>query len=213
VQSEGGRVPSIADQIAEWYGLNRADIERIEFEDSFDAACFVLRPSHVKFFGRKARKTIYPDSSPLTIIRGRHSALMTEHLHGEADEHRTCFAWVVSQITTIVAEHERAEPNVDERDLLRASGALDKLGIHLGMYRGQGIDCPDATFRFCEYPTYSCPIEIEERSLGFLDVHHREHRKQRVVVVCMEHNATEVHRGYVDVIELRELARLLKEAA
>src|SRR5207253_536958 len=35
VQS-GGRVPNIADQIAKWYNLRRSDIERLEFDDSFD---------------------------------------------------------------------------------------------------------------------------------------------------------------------------------
>jgi len=60
VQS-GRRVPNVADQIANWFGLNRADIETIEFEDSFDHDSFVIKPSHVKFFGHKGRRTLYPD--------------------------------------------------------------------------------------------------------------------------------------------------------
>jgi hypothetical protein len=46
VQS-GRTVSNVADQIANWYRLNRPDIEHIEFEDSFDDDCFVIKPSHV----------------------------------------------------------------------------------------------------------------------------------------------------------------------
>lgn len=212
VQS-GGKVPSIADQIAYWFGLNRADIERIEFDDSLDANCFVIRPSQVKFFGRKARKTIYPDTSPLTVISGRHSALLVQHLLSDVDHRRRCRNWVKQQLDSLVREHEKALRNVDERDLLRASGALDKLGVYLGMYRRQGIDCPDATFAFCGYPAYPCPVEIEERSSGFLATHHSKHRRERLVLLCMVHDAPEVLQGYVDVIELRELGRMLEEVA
>lgn len=211
VQS-GGKVPSIADQIAFWFRLKRADIERLEFEDSFDGDSFVIRPSHVKFFGRKGRRTIYPDSSPLTVIAGRRSSLITDHLRSGGLD-KASGDWVKSQIEQMVAEHARTSPDVDERDLLRASGALDKLGIYLGMYRRVGIDCPDGRFQLCGYPPYPCQIEIEEKSSGFLAVHHTKHHKQRAVLLCMEHDAPEVLRGYIDVIELRELERLLKEVA
>lgn len=212
VQS-GGKVSSIADQIAHWYCLKRASIERIEFEDSLDRDAFVVRPSYVKFFGQKARKTLYPDSNPLTLIEGRRSPLFMKNLATQSDFSKDCFPWIRDQIGSMVVEHQRQQLNVDERDLLRASGALGMMGITLGMYRAKGIDCPDSRFRLCGYPEYPCPIEVEEKSSGFLATHHDAHRRQRVVLLCLTHDAAQVLQGYVDVIELRELDRLLKEVA
>ncbi|MCH8150912.1 MAG: hypothetical protein IH830_00890 [Planctomycetes bacterium] len=213
VQS-AGRARTIADQIAYWYSLKRRDIERIDFEDSFDHNnCFVIRPTKIKFFNRKARKTVYPDSNPLTIIRGRQAPLLTNHFRSTLQRDRSKREWVTDQICSLVADHKPTAPNVDERDLLRASGALDMLGIRLGTYRLKDIDCPDASFTADGFPAYPCPIEVEERSSGFLASHHKKHRKERVVVLCMEHDRDEVLSGYVDIIELRELCRLLKEAA
>jgi hypothetical protein len=110
-------------------------------------------------------------------------------------------------------QHEQKSADVDERDLLRASGALSKIGIRLGMYRARGIDCPDATFELCGYPSYSCPVEIEERSSGFLAPHHSAHRSQRVILLCMFHDAEQIHRAHTDVIELRALTKLIGSVA
>jgi hypothetical protein len=132
VQS-GRKVRSVADQIAYWYNLNRADIEHIEFEDSFDGDGFVIRPSRVKFFGRKSFKTIYPHSHPLTVIPGHQSQILTDQLRVLSRTNSDRRGWVASQLGEVVAEHERRLSEVDERDLLRVSGALDMLGIRLGM--------------------------------------------------------------------------------
>ncbi|MBI1900975.1 MAG: hypothetical protein HYS13_07675 [Planctomycetia bacterium] len=207
------RKRTVADQITYWYRLKAADIERIEFEDSFERDSFVIRPSHVKFFPRKARRVLYPGSHPLTMIGGHQSPLLTEHLAQLSKQRREWAQWLRGQITSIVQEHERVVPSVDERDLLRSSGALEVAGIKLGMYRAKGIDCPDARFELGGYPEYACPIEVEERSSGFLAPHHDRHRKQRVVLMCMTHDAPEVLRGYVDVLELRELRRVLDDVA
>ena len=90
---------------------------------------------------------------------------------------------------------------------------LPQLGIDLGLYRSRDIDCRDAKFRFANLPEYACPVEIEERSSGFLSRHHARHRRQRIVVLCMEHDAPTVLQGYVDVLELRELSRSLSLTA
>ncbi len=211
VQS-GGRVRSIADQIAVGFRLKRGDIERIEFDDSFEDGNLVILPSYVKFFRQRARRKLYPDRNPLTIVRGRHATILTEHLRASSLI-RPNLPWVRAQIESIAAAHDRRAGDVDERDLLRASGALSRIGIELGMYRRKGIDCPDASFEFAGLPRYCCPVEIEERSSGFLAVHHRLHRRQRLVLLCMTHDAPETLRGHVDVLELRELARVLAEVA
>jgi hypothetical protein len=204
VQS-GRAAPSVADQIAHWYCLNRRDIERIEFADSFDRDAFVIRPTHSKFFGRRTRKVLYPDSHPLTVVANHRAPLIVQQLRRGGGLDRRWREWVQAQLREIVADHEKGEPNVDERDLLRASGALERLGIKIGMYRSRGIDCPDARFELCGYPPYPCQVEIEERSSGFLAPQHRAHRRERVVVLCMSHDAPQVLQAYVDVIELREL--------
>jgi hypothetical protein len=121
--------------------------------------------------------------------------------------------WVRDQISELVQQHENRPKDVDERDLLRASGALSKVGIDLGMYRRSGIDCPNARFALGGYPVYGCPVEIEEYSSGFLAKHHRKHREQRVVLMCMFHDEPMVARNYVDVLELRELSRILTQVA
>lgn len=65
----------------------------------------------------------------------------------------------------------------------------------------------------CDYPPYKCQIEIEECSSGFLAGHHDEHRSQRALVLCTRHDAREVVAEYVDVVELCEFAKLLREVA
>jgi len=212
VQS-GRKVPSIADQVAWWYALRISDIERIEFEDCFDDDSFVIRPTRIKFRGRGAFRTVYPDSNPLTWTPGHRSPFLLEHLGEVRKRSKEEYGWIASQIAGMADQHAAKGLNVDERDLLRASGALQKLGINLGMYRSKAIDCADGTFSFRGFPEYPCPIEIEEKSSGFLATHHAPHRRQRLVVLCMQHNERSVLRRYVDVLELRELGRFLRETA
>ncbi len=214
VQS-GGKVPSIADQIAYWYSLDQTDLEQIEFEDSFDRDAMLIRPSRVKFFSKERRRILEHDSHPLSLVAGHRSNLVTRHLRDAQYVQKTCLRWVCSQVSSIVTDHGRKAKDVDERDLLRTSGALSKLGISLGMYRAKGLDCPDAAFSFCGLPQYRCPIEVEERSSGFNAPHHikEKHHEQRVVLLCMQHDAPELLRPNVDVLELRELDRLLREVA
>jgi hypothetical protein len=204
----GRQVPSIADQIGNWYALKSSEIESIEFIDSFDHDSFLIRPTRVKYFRRKARLGLLHDPLPLTFIEGHRSQLLVRHIRKLDKSTRDC---VLKQIAALVKEHETAGGDLDERDLLRASGALDKMGIHLGMYRRIGIDCPDARFELLSFPSYPCAVEVEERSSGFLAAHHELHQSQRLVVLCMFHDAPQVHRGYVDIIEIRELCRFLKD--
>jgi hypothetical protein len=119
----------------------------------------------------------------------------------------------VAQIVRLVEQHAQAKENVDERDLLRASGALSRLGLELGLYRCRDVDCPDAVFSFKGFPEYPCPVEIEERSSGFMEGHHKGHWGKRMVVLCMEHDEPAALRGYTNVIELAAVDRLLKEIA
>lgn len=210
VQS-GRRVASVADQIAHWFRLRKSDIETLEFDDSFADRAFVIRPSRVKFFSRKPIRTLFSPDHPLSVTPAAQSELFASHLRHGVD--RSERSWVRDQLKEIVDEHDSSPPDLDERDLLRVSGALSKVGVRLGPYRSRGIDCPDARFELGGYPAYACPVEIEERSAGFLAPHHDRHRAQRVVVLCMYHDAPATLREHVDVIELRALARLLDNVA
>lgn len=214
VQS-GGRVPSVARQIARWYSLTLKEIERIEFDDSFDDDHFMIRPSRVKFFGRKRAKTLEQDWQPLTLVDGHRSSLLKRQLADRELVPKACLQWVRAQIEDLVSDHEKRAANVGEADLLRAAAALCKMGISLGLSRNKGLDCPDATFTFCGYPRYECALEIEKRSSTFRAPHHKKsgHHDQRVVVLCMRHDAPSVLHRHVDVFELRELSRLLGEVA
>jgi hypothetical protein len=212
VQS-GHRVRSVADQIAHWYCLNRNDIETIEFSDSFDREAFVICPTYVRFFGRRRNRTLHKDVHPLSVFSGHHSALIEENIAVARRRDRRLTEWAASQLDEIVGDHNPGVSDLDERDLLRTSGALHLLGIRLGRYRAKGIDCPEGKIRLCGYPDYPCQIEIEERSSGFLAEHHARHRSQRALILCMRHDAREVVAEYVDVVELCEFAKLLREVA
>jgi len=212
VQS-GRAVDSVASQIARWYGLNRSDIETIEFADSFDRDAFVICPTYVRFFGRKRNLTLHKDAHPLSVIAGHHATAVYKQITRTRLGERRLFEWARCQLDRVVSDHHAPLRDVDERDLLRASGALEILGVSLGPYRTRGVDCPDARIEFGGYPQYSCPIEVEERSSGFLAPHHAADRSRRVLVLCARHDAQEVLQGYVDVIELGELAKLLRDVA
>jgi len=211
VQTQRRGVRQVAEQVAHWYKLKSADIERIEFADTLDKDAFVISPTRITFFRRKRPQRIDKDTHPLTVTTNHRSRLLTEHLKKSPRGCSVCRPWAAAQIAALVADHARAQGRVNERDLLRASGALHRLGVDLGVYKDRDIDCPKASFRFLGFPHYACPVEIEERSGGFLARHHREHRKQRVVVLCMEHDQPEVLQDYTDVIELKALNRLLRE--
>lgn len=207
------KAASIAEQVAHWYLLRSSNVETIEFADSLDDDAFVISPTRITFYRGRRPQRIEKDSHPLSLTANHRSALLLEHFRSRREVCATCRPWAAGQISGLVADHRGASGNVDERDLLRAGGALDKLGISLGLYRSKGVDCQDSAFRLCGYPRYACPVEIEERSRGFLAKHHVRHRRQRLVVLCMEHDAPEVLSGYTDVIELRELARVIGEPA
>src|SRR5438128_11669351 len=101
VQS-GRQVASIADQIGSWYSLKSSQIESIEFVDSFDHDSFVIRPTKVKYFSRKARVRLLYDPLPLTFIEGHRSQLLVEHFR-QVDE--TTRRAAAAQICAMVDQH------------------------------------------------------------------------------------------------------------
>lgn len=111
----------------------------------------------------------------------------------------------------MINEHSAGTPHLDERDILRTAGALEKLGMTIGPYVGKGLDCPKAIFTFVGYPPYGCPVELESVSSGFLAHHHAKDHGTRLVVLCVIHDAPEVLTQIHDVVELAEMCRVLEQ--
>ncbi len=207
--------PSVARRLFEWFALKVGDIDYVDVAESIDHEQFlVIRPEKLKYY-RKARPiSLSADLHPLTLVRGYYSPLWTAHLQDwrtKAPDSQ----WVLDQISALVKEHDERPGRIHESDLLRISGALDRLGVKLGVYRTEDVDCPNASFCLRHYPVYPCPVEVEKYSSGFQAAHHRKrgHHKKRLVVLCMQHDEPSVRQAYVDVIELRELERILREHA
>ncbi len=148
------------------------------------------------------------------MVKGYHGPLWGNHL-AHWVKNATDPAWVRSQIRDLVNAYQAKPAQVPESDLLRISGALNQLGINLGISKSVDVDCPEATFQMSKYPKYNCPVELEKSSSGFQAPHHqrKKHHKKRLVVLCMENDDPGIRQGYIDVIELTELDRVLREKA
>jgi hypothetical protein len=206
------RKGSVADRIAYWYSLTSKNMETIEVKDfptgRMPYLFLHLRPVSVKPFGGR-RQNLKCDEHPLTVVEGMHSNLVRTHIREMRKSNQLQIPWIREQICRLSEEHAARPSNLDERDILRAAGALDTLGITLGPYCGKGIDCVEASFQLGPYPRYPCPIEIEATSKGFQSEHHKKHKNMRLVVLCMSHNAPVITEWH-DVLELRALCELLE---
>lgn len=209
------KTKQIAAQVAYWYKLKRSDLERIDFEDEMNQNALLVWPTGPLIFcgGTKSKLAANRQHYPLTVTKNIKSSLLVEHFKRRLKDFQPCRKWLIGQIAGLVDQYATHSAYVDERDLLRASGALDWFGVSLGMYRNKGVDCMDAVFQLGDYPRYQCPVEIEKCSSSFHEKHHGPHRKQRIVVLCMEHDKQAVLCDHVDVIELRALSDLLKGLA
>jgi hypothetical protein len=111
--------------------------------------------------------------------------------------------WSFSEIARIVCDHHpKPVPHIQEQDLLRASGPLQKLGVSLGPYVGKGYDCM-STFQFLKFQRYSAPVEIKKQSANF-SYQEKKYGKaelSRAVILCTDHNHTQLPEN-IDVIEL-----------
>jgi hypothetical protein len=142
------------------------------------------------------------------------SQLWRRQLDWVRKERPAFWSWSLKEICRVAAAHaDRPKPpNVQEQDLLRASGPLHTLGVELGPYVGRGFDC-EGCFQFLNFESYTVPVEIKKRSSGFKYQQKRYSQTQlsRVVVLCSEHDMLNVPAN-VDVIELKELCQFLVEA-
>ena len=209
-----GKNGSIADRIAYWFGLRSGNLERIEVDDFCSGhgshLLLHLRPLAAKSFGGR-RQRLIRDEHPLTIVSGHRSSVLCEQIEHVRRRDRAELGWIHDQICRVTQEHFPKIPHLDERNILRAAGALEKIGMTIGPYVGKGLDCPKAVFAFLGFPSYACPVELETTSGGFLAGHHAKDRITRLVVLCVAHDAPEVITQLHDVVELVELCRLLEQ--
>jgi hypothetical protein len=202
---------SIGEAIRYWYGIQAGrDFEKIEVEVSIHPeGHFILIPTSVTLRRATRAKVLEKVPFPLSFHADHQSKLWRQQIEARRKESHTDVVWAASQIHRVVSEHQAPHAkNILESDLLRAAGALSKLGLDLGPYLGKGYDCIESRFQFLGLPMYACPVEVKTRSKGFDYQVTRYPRLPRAVVLCMEHNFVNPPE-HIDFIDLPVLAEYL----
>jgi hypothetical protein len=202
---------SIGEAIRHWYGLSVGrDFERIEVDVTIHhEGHFILIPTAATMRGAKRSLKLEKLPSPLSFHHDHQSKLWRRQIEDRSRVAGRDVAWAESQLRRLVQEQRHSHVrNIHEADLLRASGALAMLGVHLSPYLVQGYDCPQSTFEFLGLPAYPCPVEIKKRSSRFNYQIMRYAQLPRVVVLCVEHDLVNPP-DHIDVVELSALAEYL----
>lgn len=204
---------SIGEAIREWYALPAGDFERIDVEVRLhNEGHFILTPTKVTLRGRRRSRMLRRPERPLSCHRHFISREWQEQIDRACRSDPSVIAWAAEQVQRVVRDHHPTPTaNVGEADLLRAAGALSKLGLDLGPYLLGGYDCQASSFSFADYRAYPCPVEVKKRSkdLSYQIATYKE--LPRVVVLCMTHDLENPPED-VDILELTTMAKRLAEA-
>jgi len=206
---------SIGEAIRRWYSLKNADFERIDINvDLHPDGHFIIWPTAVSWRpGKKVQYLTMPSHHPLSFHGDDQSRLWRDQIAARLTAEPKQAAWIRDQICRVLDDHRRVgESHVHESDILRVSGAVAKLGMHLGPLRVRHYDCTPSIFHFDNLEVYPCPVELKKRSSGFKYQETRYPKLPRVVVLCVEHDLRNL-RPHVDVIELAALCDHLKKVA
>ena len=206
---------SIGEAIRRWYRLNDADFERIDIDvDGLQDGHFVIWPTKVTWRGRARSQVLTrPSHHPLSFHRDDQSRLWRDQIAFALNQGEEKARWIRDQICRVVEDHHRVgEKNVHEFDVLRVTGALSKLGVHLGPLRVRHYDCDPSAFHFEGYENYPCPVELKKRSSGFKYQEARYPKLPRVVILCVEHDRQNLP-AYADAVDLSALCEYLAKAA
>ncbi len=198
---------SIGEDIRRWYGLQgRGDFERIDVEvDIHKDGHFILAPTRVQFRNRHRSQEVEVPLNPLSFNHRQEGSLWRRQIEQMRTERPDDWGWACEEFRRVVHDHRFPNPGrIHEADLLRTAGAFAKLGVRLGPYRLKGYDCA-TRFQFLGFPPYECPVEIKKRSQGFNYQIARYSPLPRAVVLCLEHDLTNVPK-HIDVIELAHFA-------
>ena len=202
---------SIGEAIRRWFALDaHRDFESIEIEITFDKKSrFIMVPTEVYWRKHNSPKILPSTKEPLSFHSHFQSELWKKQIGQARQGNPDGFAWTVAQFKRFVQHYGQPDVKlISEADLLRLAGALDHLGLSLGPYLLRGFDCPTSSFRFGDYPDYSCPVEIKKRASGFKYQIKNYLSLPRAVVLCLDYDIRHPHE-HVDVVEVRSLARFL----
>ena len=202
---------SIGEAIRRWYRLPSGDFERIDVEIQILDAKFYLTPVSYKYAGQARRRKIERPEFPLSFNHHKKSLLWQRQLEEVRKDRPEMWQWSIDEICRVVSAHgdHGRPPNVQEQDLLRASGPLKILGVECGPYVGKGYDC-QGKFQFLGYEPYWVPLEIKKQSSRF-EYQQKKYAPEelsRVVILCARHDLINVPPN-VDVIELNSLCSVL----
>jgi hypothetical protein len=202
---------SIGEAIRRWYKLPAGDFKRIDVEIQILDAKFYLSPVSYKYAAKGQPRTIQRPEFPLSFNNRVQSVLWRKQLHDVKETRPEMWRWALQEICRVVSAHLEVggPPNVQEQDLLRASGPLKVLGVECGPYVGRGYDC-QSNFQFLKYDPYTVPVEIKKQSRDFVYQQRRYSPEQlsRVIILCARHDLVNVPAN-VDVIELAQLCSVL----
>ncbi len=203
---QGSASESIGESIRKWYNLSSGDFERIDVRIEIRDDKFYLAPLSYRYVGKKDR-TIPRIERPLTFTQDYASRFWKEQLAQVSRHDPKLVRWAFDEICRVVSDHRPASRlrNIQEPDLLRASGPLAHLGVKLGGYVGKGYDCR-SEFTFLDYPPYSVAVELKRNSRDF-KYQQRKYPKEelsRAVVLCAIHDHSQMPLN-IDVIELEAL--------
>lgn len=210
IQAGPNGVESIGESIRRWYDLRSDVFWRIEFELREKDGIYFLTPIWCKYTKQGRTYEFGRILQPLSFTEDFQSGLWRDQLERLARRHPSALAWAIDDICRILAPYQgsNASKLTDEKDLLRASGALSMLGVRLGPYRKQGFDCLSQV-QFNNYLPYDVPVELKKTSKGFryqrsrypaLSLH-------RVVILCVNHTDKQTPNDHVDVVELNALCK------
>ncbi|MDD5706672.1 MAG: hypothetical protein PHR35_12175 [Kiritimatiellae bacterium] len=205
---------SIGEAIREWYCLRQTgDIARVDVDvELHPDGHFILAPLSVHMRNRTRPIVLDKPYHPLAFTQAYQAPLWKRQIALLRQSNADAIGWAVSQIEEVVGDHAvSGGSNIKEEDLLRASGALSILGVHLSAYVGRGYDCPKSWVRMLDYPAYHCPVEIKKRSQGFNYQILRYNPLPRALLLCTRHDLRNPP-DHVDVVELTALARYLNSS-
>ncbi len=206
---QGRASGSIGEAIRHWYQLLSGDFARIDVDVTPRDDVFYVTPLSYVLSNNSRVRDIVHFRQPLSFTKEFSSLLWRRQLDLVSRKDHNGLKWAFRDLCRVVGDHLKATkaPYVDERDLLRAGGALSLLGMRLGPYLKQGFDC-DTEFEFLDYPPYRVPVEVKRDSTGFKYQQHHYGRDElsRAVVLCAVHRHKTMP-DHIDVIELEALCQ------
>jgi hypothetical protein len=209
---QAGATSSIGEAIRDWYSLKTGDFERIDVEvEIHKDGHFILTPMSALLRNAKRAIPLERIPSPLSFHRDYESKLWRNQIRKVKEKEPAAIFWAQQQISKIIEDQlneGKAARFIHEADLVRASGALAKLGLQLGAYHMNGYDCPHSVFAFNGFPVYPCPVEVKKRSSGFSYQITKYTKLPRVVVLCLKHDLINPP-SHIDILELPALAKFL----